>query len=206
MWWNLIQHQTSLSNRLSRHIWRQTHLHMLWEEERAHNLLEADHLPGKLKHNTQPCISGHHMGGRNLVGEVYRQVYMAGRKGSGERDKNYNGKSRVNREMLKSRNNHENEERLCTEWLWCSVLDYTAELGMIGLWFFQLFSWMQGGLVPSYACLWLLLSVLWLIWNTVNGDSEYLRKFIENNWLQQSPMMTYTDCQYQFSEEFWYSN
>jgi len=49
------------------------------------------------------------------VGEVYRQVYMAGRKGLGERDKNYNGKSRVNREMLKSRNNHENEERLCTE-------------------------------------------------------------------------------------------
>jgi len=27
------------------------------------------------------------MGGRNLAGKVYRQVYMAGRKGLGERQK-----------------------------------------------------------------------------------------------------------------------
>ena len=42
---------------------------MLQEEEQAHNLLEADQLQDMLKHNMQPCISGHYMGGRNLAGE-----------------------------------------------------------------------------------------------------------------------------------------
>ena len=107
------------------------------------------------------------------------------------RDKNYNGKSRVNREMLKSRNNHENEERLCTEWLWCSVLHYTARLGMTGLQLFKLFSWMQTGLVPGYTCLRLLLSVLQLIPESVDDESEeYFRKFIANNWLQPSPTIS----------------
>ena len=42
---------------------------MLQEEEQVHNLLEADQLQDMLKRNMQPCISGHNMGGRNLVGE-----------------------------------------------------------------------------------------------------------------------------------------
>jgi hypothetical protein len=40
---------------------------MLLEEEQAHNLLEADRLRGKLKHNTQLCVSGHQTGGRTLA-------------------------------------------------------------------------------------------------------------------------------------------
>jgi hypothetical protein len=49
---------------------------MLQEEEQAHNLLEADRLQGKLKHNTQLSVSGLLIGGRTLSKWKYTDKFI----------------------------------------------------------------------------------------------------------------------------------
>jgi transposase-like protein len=132
----------------------ETHLHMLQEEEQAHNLLGADQLQGKLKHNTHLQVSGHQTGGRTLSsGNV--QTSLFGRyRGWVETDKHCNEKS----EPWNVEKQKQFKKRLCTEWLWCSVQPYIARPKTSAFWSFKLFSWLQTALLHSCICFWLLLS------------------------------------------------